>query len=182
MARLSAPSTSPDTDYGVRVLIQRVTSAKVEWEGGLAGPIGKGLLCLVGFGEGDGETLIAPMVDKMVNLRIFEDEGNRMNRSLLDLNADLMLVPQFTLYADCRKGRRPGFSAALAPCRAKEFFIRFEESCRGVSGGASSSGTFSGRVFSGGFGASMQVHLVNDGPVTIMLDSQQLFPASTTRK
>ncbi|MEE8434777.1 MAG: D-aminoacyl-tRNA deacylase [bacterium] len=160
----------------MRVLIQRVTSAKVEWEGGAAGPIGKGLLCLVGFGEGDEETLIAPIVDKLVNLRIFEDEGRRMNRSLLDLKGDLMLVPQFTLYADCSKGRRPGFSAALAPERAKEFFTRFEESC-----GDFSSHFFSGRVFSGGFGASMQVHLVNDGPVTIMLDSEQLYPASTTR-
>ncbi len=101
MARLSAPFTSLETDNGVRVLIQRVTSAKVEWEGGAAGPIGKGLLCLVGFGEGDEETLIAPIVDKLVNLRIFEDEGTRMNRSLLDLKGDLMLVPQFTLYADC---------------------------------------------------------------------------------
>lgn len=179
--RPSAPSTS-QTGYGVRVLIQRVTSARVEWEGGTAGPIGKGLLCLAGFGEGDLQTLIAPMVDKMLNLRIFEDEGGRMNRSLLDLNGDLMLVPQFTLYADCRKGRRPGFSAALAPERAEEFFTRFGETCRGVFGGASSSGAFSGRVFSGCFGAEMQVHLVNDGPVTIMLDSQQLYPASTTRK
>lgn len=176
MARLSAPFTSPATDNGVRVLIQRVTSARVEWEGGTAGPIGKGLLCLVGFGEGDAEGLIAPMVDKLVNLRIFEDAGGRMNRSLLELNGDLMLVPQFTLYADCRKGRRPGFSAALAAGRAKEFFTRFEESCGDFTGQ-----DFSGRVFSGGFGASMQVHLVNDGPVTIMLDSQQLYPAPTTR-
>lgn len=160
----------------MRVLIQRVTSARVEWQGGAAGPIGKGLLCLVGFGEGDEEILIAPMADKVLNLRIFEDEGGRMNRSLLELNGDLMLVPQFTLYADCTKGRRPGFSSALAPEQAREFFTRFEESCGEFSGHG-----FTGRVFSGSFGVSMQVHLVNDGPVTIMLDIQQLNPASTTR-
>lgn len=163
-------------DKCVRVLIQRVISAKVEWEGGTAGPIGTGLLCLAGFGEEDEETLIAPMVDKVLTLRIFEDDSGRMNRSLLDLKGELLLVPQFTLYADCSKGRRPGFSGALAPERASAFFTRFEESCREFPGGV-----FSNRVFSGLFGANMQVHLVNDGPVTIMLDSQHLFPAATPR-
>ena len=127
MARLSAPFTSPATDNGVRVLIQRVTSARVEWEGGTAGPIGKGLLCLVGFGEGDAEGLIAPMVDKLVNLRIFEDAGGRMTRSLLELNGDLMLVAQLTLYADRRTGRLPGCSRALVALRAELVKNRAED-------------------------------------------------------
>lgn len=148
----------------MRVLIQRVASARVEWAGGNADAPGPGLLALVGFKASDDEGLVEPMAEKLVHLRIFEDTGEKMNLSLADTGGSLMLVPQFTLYADCRKGRRPGFSAAMAPQRAQAFFSRFESACR--ARGA--------RVASGQFGAKMQVRLVNDGPVTILLDSNEI--------
>lgn len=155
----------------MRVLIQRVASARVEWEGGSAGPIGRGLLCLVGFRAGDAENLLAPMAAKLMGLRIFEDDGGKMNHCLPDVEGGLLLVPQFTLYADCRKGRRPGFSTALEPARARAMFSAFEAACRGLTA----------PVAVGLFGAEMQVHLVNDGPVTILLDSQELGLISTSR-
>ena len=150
----------------MRLLIQRLGSAWVTWEGAATGKIGTGLLTLVGFHRSDEAALLEPMVEKLVRLRIFEDDTGRMNRSLTDLDGGLMLVPQFTLYADCRKGRRPGFSDALPPGPAEEFFNTFVALCRERIG----------RVESGSFGADMQVHLVNDGPVTILLDSAELNP------
>lgn len=149
----------------MRVLVQRIREGWIEFEDGPPTPrAGTGLLALVGFKTGDEQYLLEPMAAKLLNLRVLDDGSGRMNRSLLDSGACLMLVSQFTLYADCRKGRRPSFSEALAPARAAELYERFEAICRA---GAP-------KVFCGLFGAKMQVNLVNDGPVTIMLDSFEL--------
>jgi len=148
----------------VRILVQRVRSARVEWPEGATEPIGPGLLCLVGLHRDDAPGVLEPMAEKLLHLRVFEDERGRINRSLLDCRGGLVLVPQFTLYADCRKGRRPAFVDALAPDAAQALYERFVGTCRQRVPGAQS----------GRFGAQMQVHLVNDGPVTIMLDSGEL--------
>ena len=125
---------------------------------------GAGLLALVGFREGDHNRLLEPMAAKIAHLRIFEDTEGRMNQSLLDIEGDLVLVSQFTLYADCKKGRRPGFSEAMASAPAAELFENFCQFC----------GNIVSSVSRGEFGADMKVHLVNDGPVTIILDSAEL--------
>lgn len=148
----------------MRILVQRVRSARVEWPGGATEPIGPGLLGLVGLHREDGPALLEPMAAKLVHLRVFEDDEGRMNRSLLECRGGLVLVPQFTLYADCRKGRRPAFVDALAPDAAHALYERFVATCRQHAPAARS----------GCFGAKMQVHLVNDGPVTILLDSAEL--------
>lgn len=148
----------------MRILLQRIKEARVDVEGVAGRRAGAGLLALVGFQRGDEEKLLEPMGAKLANLRIFADGQGRMNLSLLDTGGDLVLVSQFTLYADCRKGRRPGFSDALAPDLAEPQFERFCSICSGILP----------TVITGSFGAEMQVHLVNDGPVTIMLDSAQL--------
>ncbi len=155
----------------MRILIQRVVSARVTWEDGGTEPMGRGLLCLVGFHPEDHHDLVRPMAEKLVHLRVFEDSGGKMNLSMLDAGAGLMLVPQFTLYADCRKGRRPGFSTAMAPRAAGALFDRFAAACRELAGD----------VALGRFGADMQVHLVNDGPVTILLDSAEILSSESPR-
>ena len=144
----------------MRVLVQRLGSAQVQWEGGATEAVERGLLALVGFRRGDGTELLEPMAEKLVHLRIFEDDTGRMNRSLIDVKGALVLVPQFTLYADCRKGRRPGFSEALAPGEAEPAFEAFATLCRRRVT----------QVETGQFGADMQVHLINDGPVSFILD------------
>jgi D-aminoacyl-tRNA deacylase len=148
----------------MRIVVQRVQSAWVEWEQAATEPIGAGLLCLVGLHRDDGAAVLEPMAEKLLHLRVFEDERARMNRSLLETRGGLVLVPQFTLYADCRKGRRPGFAAALEPVAAQGLFERFVKRCAEQVPG----------VQSGRFGAHMRVHLVNDGPVTLLLDSVEL--------
>ena len=148
----------------MRVLLQRIATAWVEWEGEATERVGPGLLGLVGFRRDDAGALCEPMAEKMVHLRIFEDARGRMNRSLLEVGGGLVLVPQFTLVADCRQGRRPGFSAALEPGAARAHFEAFVAACRARLPG----------VVTGRFGAHMRVHLVNDGPVTILLDSDEL--------
>lgn len=148
----------------MRLLIQRLGEAWVTWDDTATAKVEGGLLVLVGFRHGDGTGLLEPMAEKLVHLRIFEDEAGRMNFSLLDRKGALVVVPQFTLYADCRKGRRPGFSGALAPNEARLMFDEFVECCRQRVE----------RIEIGSFGAEMQVHLVNDGPVTILLDSAEL--------
>ncbi|MEE8396720.1 MAG: D-aminoacyl-tRNA deacylase [bacterium] len=148
----------------MRVLLQRVSEAWLEIEGDPTPRMGAGMVALVGFGEGDREEWLRPMAAKMAGLRIFEDADGRMNLSLADCGGSLLLVPQFTLYADCRKGRRPGFGAALEPGLAEPFFITFAAICREQAP----------RMMVGQFGANMKVHLVNDGPVTILLDSTEL--------
>ena len=148
----------------MRILVQRVRQASVDVRGQSTGQGQKGVLILVGFREGDKSTTIRPMVEKLVNLRIFEDQDGKMNRSLLEVGGDLVVVSQFTLYADCRKGRRPSFIHALAPEPAREMFEETVAVCQNLVS----------KVFQGEFGAEMQVSLVNDGPVTIMLDSDEL--------
>jgi D-tyrosyl-tRNA(Tyr) deacylase len=145
----------------MRALVQRVARAFVEIDGVETGSIGPGLVVLLGVAVGDAESDAQYLVDKIANLRIFADENNRFNRSALDIGAELLVVSQFTLYADTRKGRRPDFTSAAAPERAEELYEHaiglFERS--GL------------KVATGRFQAYMQVHLQNDGPVTLMLDS-----------
>jgi len=146
----------------MKVCIQRVLSAKVVVNGETVGEIEKGIVALVGFEKGDLTSYVDKMAKKMVNLRIFEDDSGKMNLSLKDVGGELLLVPNFTLAADCRKGRRPSFQSSEEPSRAEEMFNRLAGVCReeGVN------------VETGVFGADMKVHLINDGPVTFILDSQ----------
>jgi len=148
----------------LRILLQRVSEAQVRWEEDQTPMMGAGLMCLVGFRDGDSVESLEPMAEKLLNLRVFEDDAGRMNLSLLDKGLSLALVPQFTLYADCRKGRRPGFSDALAPEAASGLFDHFTRIC----------GQRIQAMILGRFGTDMQVHLINDGPVTMMLDSDSL--------
>ncbi len=145
----------------MRALIQRVTEACVSVDGKVLGQIGPGLVVLVGIARDDDERHIEYIVSKTVNLRIFEDDAGRFNLSALDTQADLLVISQFTLYADTRRGRRPGFTEAAPPNVASNIFdaalARFRES--GL------------RVETGRFQASMLVRIHNDGPVTIMLDT-----------
>jgi D-aminoacyl-tRNA deacylase len=144
----------------VKVLIQRVSRASVTVDGEVVGQIGQGLLAFVGVGHGDGLPEVEWMAEKMSMLRVFEDEEGKMNRSLVDVGGEALIVSQFTLLADCRKGRRPAFTDAALPARANEIYEAFIARLRqqGV------------RVATGRFAASMQVELVNEGPVTIMLE------------
>ena len=145
----------------MRALIQRVSSARVRVEGEITGEIGPGLLVLLGIGHGDGEAEVRLLAEKMINLRIFEDDQGKMNRSLLEVNGAVLVISQFTLYAECRKGRRPNFLAAAPPEQSVELYERFIAALRAREI----------MVATGRFGAEMEVELVNDGPVTIMLDS-----------
>jgi len=149
----------------MRVLIQRVTSASVVVDDRVTGTIGQGLLLLVGVTHADTETTEERVADKIVKLRIFSDEAGLMNRSVLDVGGEILAVSQFTLYADARKGNRPSYTDAARPEQAAPAFDRFV-------------GKLSARlgkpVPTGIFGADMKVSLVNDGPVTIWLDSETL--------
>ena len=145
----------------MRALIQRVSSARVRVEGEITGEIGPGLLVLLGIGHGDGEAEVRLLAEKMINLRIFEDDQGKMNRSLLEVNGAVLVISQFTLYAECRKGRRPNFLAAAPPEQSAELYERFIAALRAREI----------MVATGRFGTEMEVELVNDGPVTIMLDS-----------
>jgi len=149
----------------MRAVIQRVSRAQVRVEGQIIGQIGKGFLVLLGVGKGDSHKEADDLLEKMIHMRIFEDAQGKMNLSLLDVVGDLMVISQFTLYADCRKGRRPSFTDASPPEEAKvlyEYFI----------GRAKSQGI---NVAAGIFQALMEVELVNFGPVTILLDSSRDF-------
>ncbi|MEZ4753371.1 MAG: D-aminoacyl-tRNA deacylase [Bdellovibrionota bacterium] len=145
----------------MKIVIQRVTSASVKVNHEIVGACNQGLLLLVGFGKADTEDCIANAVKKTVNMRIFADDSGKLNNSVLDINGEILCVSQFTLYADTRKGNRPGFSEALDPETATKLFDKFVEQLKaaGVS-----------KVETGQFGAYMQVELVNDGPVTILSD------------
>jgi D-tyrosyl-tRNA(Tyr) deacylase len=145
----------------MRAIIQRVSQASVEVEGRIVGAIGAGLLVLLGVGHGDNEAEARQLAEKTALLRIFADEDGRFNRSLVDIGGAALVVSQFTLYADTRKGRRPSFTDAAAPDVAAPLVDAYAAALRaaGVP------------VESGVFGASMRVSLVNDGPVTISLDS-----------
>ena len=148
----------------MRAVITRVKSASVTVDGRVVGRTDGGFLVLLGVGQGDGEAERRKLTEKLPVLRVFEDEGGRMNRSLLDVGGSVLLVSQFTLYANCRHGRRPEFLAAAKPEAAEAEYERFAQDLRdkGI------------RVETGVFGADMQVESINDGPVTIILDSEQL--------
>ena len=145
----------------MKALLQRVTEASVSVEGELVGRIGPGLLVLLGLDKGDDQELAGRMLDKLLAYRVFSDDQGRMNQSVSDIQGGVLLVSQFTLSADTRKGLRPGFSAALPPDEARELYDWTLDSLRGRHGG---------EVAAGKFGADMQVALVNDGPVTFMLE------------
>ena len=147
----------------MRVVIQRVSKAKVDVEGRTVGRIGPGLAVLVAVCAGDTDRDLAFIRKKILQLRIFPDEAGRMNRSLLETEHAILLVSQFTLYGDCRKGNRPSFSRAAPPAAAREDYRRLAESLR--EAGAV--------VETGRFGAMMELSLVNDGPVTLIVDSRK---------
>jgi D-aminoacyl-tRNA deacylase len=149
----------------MRLVVQRVKEARVRIRGEVAGQIGTGLLVFLGVGKEDRETDIDYLVEKLIHLRIFPDEESKFNRSLQDVEGAVLVVSQFTLWGDCRKGRRPSFSESAPPGLAEPLYNRFIETvrARGVP------------VASGRFQEMMEVCLVNDGPVTLLLDSKKNF-------
>ncbi|MCQ2490852.1 MAG: D-aminoacyl-tRNA deacylase [Ruminococcus sp.] len=144
----------------MRIVLQRVASASVTVDGEVTGRIGRGYLVLLGVGQDDTEEDCRRLADKMINLRIFPDENDKINLSLSDVGGELLVVSQFTLYADCRKGNRPNFIQAGKPDEAERLYSYFAEYCR-------SKGK---HVETGIFGADMKVELVNDGPFTLVLE------------
>lgn len=149
----------------MRAVVQRAARAHVKVDGDTIGEIGRGLVVLLGIGQEDTEKDLEYLADKIINLRIFEDENDRMNISLKDINGELLVVSQFTLYGDCRKGKRPSYDRAARPEEAVELYEKFVERCR-------SNGM---KTETGKFQAMMLVELQNDGPVTILLDSRKEF-------
>jgi len=149
----------------MRAVIQRVKESRVDIDGTVVGRIGPGLLVLLGVGEADTEADAAYLARKIVEMRIFADAGGAMNLSVQDVQGEVLVVSQFTLWADCRKGRRPSFVRAARPEKAREIYARFVEEMKGTGL----------TVATGRFQEMMEVHLVNDGPVTILIDSQKTF-------
>ena len=146
----------------MRAVVQRVKESSVNADRQIVGRIGKGLLVLLGVAEGDSPPDADYLANKIVNLRIFEDEGTKMNRSLLSINGEMLVVSQFTLLADCRKGRRPSFAAAARPQKASELYNYFVQQVRRLGI----------KVETGRFQTKMEIALVNEGPVTLVLDSR----------
>ena len=146
----------------MRAIVQRVSSSKVSVDNETAGSINKGLMVLLGVGRDDTRQDLEYLADKIVNLRIFEDENKKMNLSVLDVNGELLVVSQFTLYADCRKGNRPSFTDAAPPEMANKLYVEFVEYIRNK---------YPLKVETGVFQAEMLVEIHNDGPVTIFLES-----------
>ncbi len=149
----------------MRAVIQRVKESSVAIDGQVVGRCGHGLMVLIGVECGDTDKDMAYIVDKVPNLRIFEDENGKMNRSLMDTGGQILAISQFTLLGDARGGRRPSFTAAARPDTAVPLYEALVEKWRGMGI----------HVETGVFGADMQVSLINDGPVTILLDSHKLF-------
>ena len=148
----------------MKLVLQRVSQGSVSVDGQVVGAIDRGLVVLVGVGQGDTETTATRIIDKLLALRIFADAAGKMNRSVVDVGGEVLMISQFTLYADCRKGRRPAFTQAAAPDEARRLY----EYC------VASVGRSGVRTQTGIFAADMQVSLINDGPVTIVLDSAEL--------
>ena len=148
----------------MRFVIQRVTEASVTIDGEISGKIGKGYLVLIGVADTDTKEIADKMIRKMIGLRIFEDEQGKTNLSLADVDGGLLLVSQFTLYANCKRGNRPNFIEAGKPDMANEMYEYIIEKCRESVD----------EVQTGEFGADMKIQLLNDGPFTILLDSDQL--------
>lgn len=149
----------------MRAVIQRVRRASVTIEDVIHGSISRGMVVLLGIRDGDTQKDLLWLVEKVINLRIFDDQQGKMNRSLADIGGEMLIISQFTLYGDCRKGRRPGFSAAAPPEIAEPLYRQFIDELQ----------TRQIRIATGVFQAAMQVELVNDGPVTILLDSEKKF-------
>lgn len=149
----------------MRAVVQRVLKSSVMVDGEVVGAIDKGFNVLVGIGKEDTIEDLKYIKDKVLNLRVFSDENDKMNLSLKDVGGELLLISQFTLYGDCRKGRRPNFMSALGGEEAKNLFDQFVSICReeGI------------KVETGIFGANMKVDILNDGPVTILLESDRTF-------
>ena len=149
----------------MRAVVQRVLHSEVSVDGAVCGAIEKGLNVMVGLCREDTEQDLAWMIDKIANLRVFDDENGEMNRSIQDVGGSLLIISQFTLQGDCRKGRRPSFFYAMPQEEAGKLYTRFVELCRdtGID------------VATGIFHADMQVTIVNDGPVTLLLDSKKTF-------
>ncbi len=145
----------------MKLVVQRVKNAKVEVEGKIIGQIGQGYMVLIGVAPTDTKEIADFLVQKLINLRVFEDENQKMNLSIKDINGELLLVSQFTLYADASHGNRPSFINAAKPEMANELYEYFVEGCRKQE---------IKKVATGEFGADMQVSLQNDGPVTIILE------------
>lgn len=148
----------------MRFVLQRVTEAKVEVDSKICGQIGRGYLLLVGVSNEDTKEIADKMIEKVSRLRIFEDENDKINLSIQDVEGEILVVSQFTLYADCRKGNRPSFTDAGSPAFAEEMYEYILERCRQLFKNTQC----------GIFGAEMKVSLVNDGPFTVVLDSKEI--------
>lgn len=148
----------------MRVVLQRVQHACVRIDGKIHGSIQQGFMLLVGITQEDNEQIVEKIAAKCAQLRVFEDSMGKMNRSLQDVNGEILSISQFTLYADCKRGRRPGFEKAAKPELSKPLYDKFNEALR----------SYGLHVETGIFGADMKVELCNDGPVTIILDSKEL--------
>lgn len=148
----------------MKVILQRSLNAHVSVENKIVGQIEHGLVALVGIGQGDNEEIVSGLADKTANMRIFADESGKMNRNVIEAGGGILVISQFTLLADCRKGRRPSFTGAASPDIAKVLYESYVEHLagRGIQVGC------------GVFAADMRVSLINDGPVTIILDSAEL--------
>lgn len=149
----------------MRAVIQRVNNASVTVDGTIVGEIGKGLLVFLGVGDGDTEADLKYIAEKTAGLRIFSDDDDKMNLSLKDIGGEILAVSQFTLYGDCRKGRRPNFTASMEPVGAERMYEKFIAMIRDMGI----------KTECGIFGADMQVAISNDGPVTIILDSSKIL-------
>nr|WP_300005724.1 D-aminoacyl-tRNA deacylase [Tissierella sp.] len=149
----------------MRAIVQRVKNSSVEVDGKTVGKIETGLLVFLGIGKDDSESDLEYMLDKIIGLRIFQDSDEKMNLSLIDIEGEILVVSQFTLYGDVRRGKRPSFSASANPEMGNSFYRKFIDKLKlkGIS------------VQEGIFGADMEVQLINDGPVTILLDSKKNF-------
>lgn len=151
----------------MKFVIQRVNHASCTVDGQITGEIGPGFLVFIGICDSDNKTIADKMIQKLLNLRIFKDENDKVNLSLQDISGSLLLISQFTLYADCRKGNRPSFVNAGKPDFANEMYAYIIDSCKNQ-----------GQVVQTGiFGADMKIELENDGPFTILLDSDEIMPA-----
>ena len=149
----------------MKFVIQRVSKAKVDVNGETLGEIGRGFMILIGIAESDTEEIADKMIQKMLKLRIFDDENGKTNLSLDDVDGELLLISQFTLYADCKKGNRPSFFRAGNPEMASKMYDSIIEKCKALGY----------KTERGQFGAEMEVSLINDGPFTIVLDSDEMF-------
>ena len=149
----------------MKLVVQRVSEANVKVDGQTLGEIGKGYMVLIGIADSDTKEIADKMIAKMLKLRIFDDENGKTNLSIDDVKGELLLISQFTLYADCKKGNRPSFFHAGAPDMASDMYDYMIEKCRELGY----------RTQCGSFGADMKVSLINDGPFTVLLDSEELL-------